>query len=420
MESSPSTNAATVAGTPPFALTFIADRPSLARIGEVLRDARINRGKGLRDLAEATGLRIVDLTAIERGEFDLTAIHLQSLLRELSLPVSEMDALCPGAGLSLMLQNLGSASGAEDIARAPVDDRSGETLSARVDQQDAAPRSTTHASATPSQGQNLASTIKADRPQPWAVSTSGEPTHYDVRASIPQLFQRLRLPRPTGPSGARRGRQLPGEIVYVWSSTTAGMTIKIYSGINPRSGLVNRTGKTRDRLAQLRFEITDDRSGLLVRHWTTQVCFDQPDWPAHVQAACGTSLTLAGHRPRCPICKSDSMQLKERELLIRWECSNTPCKGLFPLRRPNSLEYFPLRLTQSARSSHSAKRRDNHSSRASNRHAPAGRVARPGSQGLDSGSQEPGSDLQSEAILGAPSPAVLAEITGTSTQTGGA
>ncbi len=419
MESSSSTNAATVAGTPPFALTFIADRPSLARVGEVLRDTRINRGKGLRDLAGATGLRIVDITAIERGEFDLTAIHIQSLLRELALPVSEMDALCPGANISLMLQNLGNASGAEDSARAPVDDRSSDDLAPRVDQQ-AAANPTTPQSLAPSQAEGSPSTVKTDRPQPWAVSTSGEPTHYDVRASIPQLFQRLRLPRQASQAGARRGRQSPGEIVYVWSSTTAGMTVKIHSGINPRSGLVNRTGKTRERLAQLRFEITDDRSGLLVRHWTMYVSFDQPDWPAHVQAACGTSLTLAGHRPRCPICKSDSMQLKERELLIRWECSNTPCRGKFPLRRPNSLEYFPLRLTQSARSSHSAKRRDNHSSPASNRHAPAGRVARSGSQGQDSGSQEPGSDLQSEAILGRPSPAALAEITSISAQTGGA
>lgn len=52
--------------------------------GKALRDTRVTRGLGLREVADAVGLRVERLGGLERGRYTLSEEHWDALLLEVA------------------------------------------------------------------------------------------------------------------------------------------------------------------------------------------------------------------------------------------------------------------------------------------------------------------------------------------------
>lgn len=310
---------------------------TLMEMGDTLRTIRSEKSVSLRDAARASGMRVPQVTQVERGERPPSNPELRGLLS--SFGVTKEDFVLRLSDDGKML--------AEGILLSPAGTESDSPGSG------GAPRPAARATDASAQPQ-----AHAARPA-WGKSMKGEPTYFQLRSCVPCIFKRaqehtVKQPKKaTEATGAtaKKGKSSDNEIVFEWTSPS-DLQVQVHSAIDRYTGTVRtRYGFISDKPHVIRIRVRDMAAGQYIRPWAARVTLDG-DWPRQLMAEVGSALALAGDRPKCPKCSGRSLAVESKGS-TSWRCAR--CKYALPLRRPHSLDHFPIRARRVRRASPDAK-----------------------------------------------------------------
>ncbi len=150
------------------------------------------------------------------------------------------------------------------------------------------------------------------RPPVWGVATEpGQLTYYQVRDVFGSLY-------------ARDNKMASGEFVFAYCCE-ADIDVKIFTTIDKKTGLARRASSD-----AIRIVVFDLRAKRKIKAWSFEMKRTRGVL-SRLREKAGAALLRASVRPRCPVCRMDSLQIDEREDNQVWVCTNEPCKGHAPL-----------------------------------------------------------------------------------------
>jgi hypothetical protein len=273
-------------------------------IGQRLQDLRTRLDEPFAVEAARAEIKPTDLAAIERGEGVLSEKDFQLLLSALKVsPVDFLSDLSSPARLLIMEifkpDPTSPSSGARD-AVLPMQNNV-ESLSSR-DGADGA-QATSHARIQPERSRNG-----------WGIAREPRQiTYYQMHACLRGLFKRTDREK--------------AEIIYSWTSP-ADIDIKVFTSVDARTGLARPVGED-----AIRIVVYDKRAKRKIVSWSIELK-RTTGWHTRLQEKTGAAILRASYRPRCPVCRQDTIIIYGRPDAQFWGCSDYPaCDGALDLQR---------------------------------------------------------------------------------------
>lgn len=267
-------------------------------IGQRLQDLRAQLDEPFAVVAARAEIKPTDLAAIERGEIAPNCKDFQALLA--ALKVNQIDFvgdLSSPARLLLMglfePRVMAPSAKAEDSS--PTRESSNEGLSPKGD--------TSLAKGSPRSG------VRTNRSQNgWGIAREPEQiTYYQMQACLRGMF--------------RRTDREKAEIIYSWTSP-ADIDVKVFTSVDARTGLARPLGEDAIRIVAY-----DKHARRKIVSWSAELK-RVSGWQMRLREKVGAAILHASYRPRCPVCRQQTMIIYGRPEMQFWGCSNYPsCRG---------------------------------------------------------------------------------------------
>jgi transcriptional regulator with XRE-family HTH domain len=267
-------------------------------IGQRLQNLRARLDEPFALVAARAEIKPTDLAAIERGEIEPNCKSFQALLD--ALKVTSIDFVCDLSSPSRLLlmelfkpKLITPPGESEDsvLMRKP----SNEVLSA-MDNGDLAkdpPRASVY--------------IKRSR-DAWGIAREpGQITYYQMHACLRGIFKRTDREK--------------AEVIYSWTSP-ADIDVKVFTSVDARTGLARPLGEDAIRIVAY-----DKRAKRKIVSWSTELR-RIGRWQLRLREKVGAAILHASYRPRCPVCRQETMIIYGRPEMQFWGCSSYPrCRG---------------------------------------------------------------------------------------------